>query len=89
LVGVVNQYGIGFLLSISRYDYVTVRGGEATITGDIATIAPGTADPGTLAPIFRHNRIYLPARFLFNVFGYSADYNFERVGTRIVITPMN
>jgi len=65
-----------------------IRGGEAAITGDIATIAPGTADPGTLAPIFRHNRIYLPARFLFNVFGYSADYNFERVGTRIVITPM-
>ena len=65
-----------------------IRGGDAAITGDIATIAPGTADPGTLAPVFRYNRIYLPARFLFTVFGYSADYNFERVGTRIVITPM-
>jgi hypothetical protein len=67
-----------------------LRDGQATLIVDIAEFAPGTAPIGTLAPVFRYGRIYLPARFLFNVFGYSADYRFSRpAGTnRIVVTPM-
>jgi len=63
-----------------------LRDGEATLIVDIAEFAPGTAPIGTLAPVFRHGRIYMPARFLFNVFGYSADYRFSRpAGTNLIV----
>ena len=53
---------------------------------DIAEYAGQSGPAGTLTPIFRNNRIYLPARFLFNAFGYSADYTFQRVGDDLVVT---
>ncbi|MCL2571997.1 MAG: copper amine oxidase N-terminal domain-containing protein [Defluviitaleaceae bacterium] len=64
-----------------------IRGNGSPGTVDIAEFAEGLSGPaGTLAPVFRNNRIYLPFRFLFNVFGYSADYNLARVGTAAVIS---
>jgi hypothetical protein len=55
-------------------------------TVDIAAFAEGLSGPtGSVYPIFRHNRIYLPFRFLFNVFGYSADYTLTREGNVAVI----
>jgi hypothetical protein len=78
---------ITVILTRNSPNATIMREGEATLFGDIATISPGTADAGTITPVFRNDRIYLPLRFLFNVFGYSAHYNFERVGTRVVITP--
>jgi len=52
---------------------------------DIAEFAGQSGPSGTLAPIFRENRIYLPARFLFNAFGYGSDYTFSRVGDNLVV----
>jgi len=66
---------------------VITRGG-VSVDHDIAEFAGQSGPAGTLAPIFRHNRIYLPARFLFNAFGYAADYTFARVGDTLVVTPI-
>ena len=55
-------------------------------TVDIAAFAEGLSGPtGTVYPVFRHNRIYLPFRFLFNAFGYSADYTLHREGNVAVV----
>jgi len=55
-------------------------------TVDIATFADGLSGPtGTVTPIFRYNRIFLPFRFLFNAFGYSADYTISREGNVAVV----
>jgi len=63
---------------------VVVDGAVGTV--DIAEFAEGQSGPtGTVAPIFRNNRIYLPFRFLFNAFGYSADYTLSRVGNTAVV----
>ena len=62
--------------------------GEHTV--DIATYVEGLSGPiGTVRPFFRNNRIYLPFRFLFNAFGYSADFRLERDGqvVRVVALP--
>lgn len=56
-------------------------------TVDIAEFAEGQSGPaGTVVPLFRHDRIYLPFRFLFNAFGYSNYYTLTREGNAAVIS---
>jgi hypothetical protein len=51
---------------------------------DIATFSDGRTGPaGTVIPIFRNDRIYVPFRFVFNAFGFSADYDIERDGNLV------
>jgi len=67
----------------------TTQGGSDLAFGnvDIATFADGlTGPPGTVVPVFQHNRIYLPFRFMFNAFGYNAAYDLDRVGNNAVVT---
>ena len=53
---------------------------------DIAMMADGLTGPeGTVRPIHEDGRIYLPLRFMFNVFGYSEFYTLNRVGNSAVI----
>ncbi|MCL2362762.1 MAG: copper amine oxidase N-terminal domain-containing protein [Defluviitaleaceae bacterium] len=57
---------------------------------DIAEFSDGRTGPsGTVVPVFQNNRIYVPFRFVFNAFGYSADYDIERDGqvVRVVALP--
>jgi hypothetical protein len=65
-----------------------IRGGTTMQTVDIAEFAGQSGPAGTLTPVFRNDRIYLPLRFMFNVFGYSADYTIERDGTAAVVRPL-
>ena len=54
---------------------------------DIAMMADGLTGPeGTVRPLHEANTIYLPLRFMFNVFGYSEYYNLERQGQSAVIS---
>ena len=54
---------------------------------DIAMMADGLTGPeGTVRPIHEAGTIYLPLRFMFNVFGYSDYYNLARTGQRAVIS---
>ncbi|MCL2572034.1 MAG: copper amine oxidase N-terminal domain-containing protein [Defluviitaleaceae bacterium] len=63
---------------------IVVDGAVGTV--DIADFAEGQSGPsGTVAPVFRNNRIYLPFRFLFNAFGYQNDYVLTREGNVAVV----
>jgi len=54
---------------------------------DIAMMADGLTGPeGTVRPIHEDGRIYLPLRFMFNLFGYSDYYDLNRVGQSAVIS---
>jgi hypothetical protein len=54
---------------------------------DIAMMADGLTGPdGTVRPVHEAGTIYLPLRFMFNVFGYTDYYNLVRQGQSAVIT---
>ena len=54
---------------------------------DIAMMADGLTGPeGTVRPIHEAGTIYLPLRFMFNVFGYSDYYTLVRQGQSAVIS---
>ena len=55
---------------------------------DIAEFSDGLTGPtGTVVPVFQNNRIYVPFRFVFNAFGYSADYGLAREGNVARVIP--
>jgi len=55
---------------------------------DIAEFSDGLTGPtGTVVPVFQNNRIYVPFRFVFNAFGYSADYGLVREGNVARVVP--
>jgi len=55
---------------------------------DIAEFSDGLTGPtGTVVPVFQNNRIYVPFRFVFNAFGYSADYGLARDGNVARVVP--
>jgi hypothetical protein len=57
---------------------------------DIADFAEGQTGPsGTVVPVFQNNRIYVPFRFVFNAFGYSADFGLERDGQVARVTTLS
>jgi hypothetical protein len=89
------------IATISGYNYqgqwvvvsVSPDTARATITTDgtftevdIAMVAGDTGPEGTVRPIHENDRIYLPLRFMFNVFGYTDFYNLARQGQSAVIT---
>jgi len=70
----------------------TTRGASDILVArvDIAEFSDGRTGPsGTVVPVFQNNRIYVPFRFVFNAFGYSADYDIARDGqvVRVVALP--
>ena len=54
---------------------------------DIAMMADGLTGPySTVRPLHEGGTIYLPLRFMFNVFGYQNYYDLVRQGQSAVIT---
>ena len=59
------------------------RGGLSE-TVDIAEAAPGSGTPGTVRTVNINNRVFVPLRFLTEVFGYEIDTtNFPAVSVRV------
>jgi len=66
---------------------MTITGGPNAGTHDIASFADYLSGPqGTVTPLFRHNRMYLPFRAMFNAFGYNDYYTLDRIGNNAVIS---
>jgi hypothetical protein len=73
---------------ISRGSAEGLRDIEIGTRVDIAEFSDGLTGPtGTVVPVFQNNRIYVPFRFVFNAFGYSADYGLAREGNVARVVP--
>jgi hypothetical protein len=60
-------------LSPNSYEATVTRGGTTTHP-DIAFVAGDSGPVGTIAPIHRNDRLYLPLRFMFNILGFDQYY---------------
>jgi hypothetical protein len=85
----IHWNGAGRIATLSGYDALgrwtviqlspdsvtaTVTRAGATTHPDIAFVAGDSGPVGTIAPIHRNNRLYLPLRFMFNILAFDQFY---------------
>ncbi|MCL2404279.1 MAG: hypothetical protein FWC92_01900 [Defluviitaleaceae bacterium] len=83
-----NYFGQSVVVSVSPdSNRATIVTDGIPTEVDIAMMADGLTGPyGTVRPLHEAGTIYLPLRFMFNVFGYSEFYTLVRQGQSAVIT---
>jgi len=83
-----NYFGQSVVVSVSPdSNRATIVTDGIPTDVDIAMMADGLTGPyGTVRPLHEAGTIYLPLRFMFNVFGYSEFYTLVRQGQSAVIS---